>query len=204
MARLEILVTKDAIIVQPGDTRVDTDGYLDFAGILVRLLSRLETGDFTQVRVSSDQLGVLALDSEGIPIASTLWADDERSADDAAWCNKKHPAQWWLDRVGDVPRTHHGITKLSLLHRSDPDAWKRIRRICGVDDYLRWLLLAAPVEDLVITTKTSTDMGWGSLSGPDLDVLALIDKDMSWEDVVPPVLPLGIVVGTSNGVEIVT
>ena len=59
-----------------------------------------------------------------------LWNDTE-SAPDAAWLIKQLPGgrQAWAEACGSVPVASFTITKLSWLHRSEPEAWRRLA--CG-------------------------------------------------------------------------
>ncbi len=206
MSDLEILVTKTGLRVSGDSLRIEVpcDDDRDVVSSLEVIWSEIASTPASRVRFSSEYLGVVVLDTRGDLVHPVLWADDQRSADDAAWCNKKHPPQWWIARIGETPETRHGITKLSWLHRSDPTAWGAMAHICGIADYVRWRSLRSPLADLVITPFTMKAMGWGSASQADPEVLALLDKDLDWTGVVPRLVPDGTVLGNRDGVEIVT
>ena len=203
---LEIIVEKAALDarVHGSDIRVALAGFTEVDSALDAIWQGVSLGSIAHAKVRSEQFGVVALDGRGVPVHDALWADDERSADDAEWCNKKFPVQWWVERIGEVPRMEHGIAKLSWLHRSESESWNRIERICGVDDFVRWKLLGTPLECLVISNRTFTSMGFGLSEDfrVNSDVLQLLDGQRAWDDVIPPVVATGSVLGTRDGVEI--
>ena len=53
----------------------------------------------------------------------------------------------WADACGSVPVAAFTITKLSWLHRSEPDAWARLARVCLPHDWLTYRLSGEFVTD---------------------------------------------------------
>lgn len=210
MSRLVIGVTRSQICARGDAVHIDVPAD-DLVSAIDVLHREIPWERMSQVVVGADQLGVAALDARGLPVAEILWADDQRSAADAAWCSTKFSESWWIERVGASPQTHHGVTKLSWLHRSESDAWSRIAHICGVDDHVRWLLggsshSAAGVLDDLVTTEPNVRAF--AIAHPrtlviDPDVLALIDRDRDWNGVFAPIAAVGTVVGAWNGTDIV-
>jgi sugar (pentulose or hexulose) kinase len=143
MGQLDIVVTKTHLSARGDsiDIEVPWKGFEVLTATIADLQQLVAQHDVSRVSVTSDQLGVVFLDGHGRPVTDVLWADDERSADDAAWCNKKLPEQWWIEHIGETPQTHHGLTKMSWLHRSEPDVWTEIAHVCGIDDHVRQLLI---------------------------------------------------------------
>lgn len=201
---VEIKVTRTAIEVRGDGIRKDLplENLQSLDSALVDLWTLMADSSVSRMTVGAEQLGVLVLDASGTPLSSIMWADDTRSADDAAWCNKKFPADWWTEHIGETPRTRHGITKLSWLHRSEPDVWEKMSRICGIEDFVRWKIHGAPLADLVISQSTMAAMGWGTSTQVDVDVLGLIDSERDWTIVVPRWERNEVVLGSRNGVEI--
>lgn len=206
MSLLDIVVSKTSVFIRDDDLgfSVPYADVHDLEDAVERFEAEMTQRDVTRVRFTSDQLGVVVLDRHGRPLYEVLWADDQRSADDAAWCNKKYPADWWVDRIGEIPQTRHGITKLSWLHRSEPGVWDEMAQVCGIDDVVRGMFTRIVNTRIVLAEETMTRMGWGSASQTDPDVLALLDKDRDWSTVIPPIVPVGTVIGSRGRVEIVT
>ena len=72
-----------------------------------------------------------------------LWNDTE-SAPDARLADRSArrggARRAWATACGSVPVAAFTITKLSWLHRSEPDAWARVARVCLPHDWLTWKL----------------------------------------------------------------
>lgn len=210
MSDLEIVVGRTSIVLrssEPRDTQdlaeVPCSDVRDLESVLATIWTDVVARNGVRVKITSEQLGVVVLDSRGRPLYEVLWADDQRSSDDAAWCNKKFPADWWTERIGEIPETRHGITKLSWLHRSEPGVWEKIVRVCGIDDHARSMCLGGSDDRFAVSSSTMARMGWGTPTHADPDVLALVDKDRDWSSVVPPIVPAGTVLGSRDGVAIV-
>jgi len=125
---------------------------------------------------------LVVLDGAGAPLRPALLAQDVRSAPDAGWCAKKIPAEQWLDGVGSAPSSVMSVTKLSWLHRSEPEVWARMARCVSVHDFLSWGLAggAAPSIPSDRATLSGTGMWSPSRNDYDPDVLTLIDSALDW------------------------
>lgn len=210
MGRLEITVTRTHLIACSAsiDVRVPTGLVEELGSAIADLRGRVPHRSHSQVHVVADQLGVIALDAGFAPLAQVLWSDDQCSADDAVWCNKKFPAQWWIERIGEVPRTGHGLTKLSWLHRTDPKVWSEMSHLCGVDDLVRWLMDEREPKSSMGVVSTSAFLTEMGIVHPDSgridsEVLSLIDRTRDWAGVFPAMQSAGTVVGSWNGADIV-
>ena len=140
------------------------------------------------IAVAAQQHGLVALDARGDVVRpAKLWNDTE-SAPDAEWLAGRlegGPAAW-AAACGSVPVASFTITKLSWLHRAEPEAFERMASVLLPHDWLTWRL----------TGRRTTDRGDASGTGywsPTensyrFDLLAIVDKEKDWESAVPTVL----------------
>lgn len=172
----------------------------DDADTWVAAVEDLGTQVTSAVAIRATDVGLVCLDIDCRVVHPVLWAGDDRSAPDAAWCRKKHDDEWWRSEIADVPEARHLVTKLSWLHRSAPDIWARTRFLGGLEDHLRGSLTRGPMttrEDLV------EEYGlWGHGEYRE-SVLTLIDAERQWSGVLPDVRAAGAVLGTWRGVDVV-
>ncbi|MEQ1700818.1 MAG: FGGY-family carbohydrate kinase [Ilumatobacteraceae bacterium] len=92
------------------------------------------------------------------------------------------------------------ITKLSWLHRSEPEAWARLAHVLLPHDWLTYRLTGAFVTDRGDASGTGY---WSPITGEyRWDLLAIVDKDRDWSGVVPRVAGPGEVVGHWNGIPV--
>jgi xylulokinase len=140
------------------------------------------------IAVAGQQHGLVALDGAGHVVRpAKLWNDTE-SAPDAAWLLKQLTggAAAWATACGSVPVASFTITKLSWLHRSEPDSWARLAKVLLPHDWLTFRL----------TGRTTTDRGdasgtgyWSPSEGTyRWDLLGVVDGQRDWYGVVPEVL----------------
>ncbi len=146
-----------------------------------------ELDDCAAVSIAAQQHGLVVTDSLGTPIRpAKLWNDTE-SAPDAGWLLKQldDAAAGWARACGSVPVAAFTITKLSWLHRTEPDAFARIERVMLPHDWLSWKL----------TGEYSTDRGdasgtgyWSPVTGGyRYDLLEIVDRELDWASALPPV-----------------
>ncbi len=139
------------------------------------------------ISVAGQQHGMVALDADGEAVhPAKLWNDTE-SAPDAGWLVQQlGSAEAWADAVGSVPVAAFTATKLSWLHRSHPEAWARMARVLLPHDYLTHRLTGAYTTDRGDASGTGY---WSPATGEyRWDLLAVIDGERDWTDVVPTVL----------------
>ena len=101
------------------------------------------------ISVAGQQHGMVVLDErDEVVRPAKLWNDTE-SAPDAAWLVEQLPGgrKAWADACGSVPVASFTITKLSWLHRSEPDAWQRLARVVLPHDWLTFRLTGRFVTD---------------------------------------------------------
>ena len=154
------------------------------------------------ISVAGQQHGMVVLDDAGEVIRpAKLWNDTE-SAPDAGWLWQQLPggAADWAAAVGSVPVASFTITKLSWLHRSEPEAWARLAHVLLPHDWLTSRLTGALVTDRGDASGTGY---WSPITGEyRWDLLAIIDKDRDWSGVVPRVAEPGEIVGHWNGIPV--
>jgi xylulokinase len=149
--------------------------------------------DVAAVSVAGQQHGMVVLDAGGQLIRpAKLWNDTE-SAPDAQWLidrlaqiEGRDGTAAWADACGSVPVAAFTITKLSWLHRSEPDAWERVARVCLPHDWLTWKLTGAFVTDRGDASGT----GYFSAARDEyvFDLLAIVDPAVDWAARLPRVL----------------
>lgn len=138
--------------------------------------------------VVAQQHGLVVTDAVGEPLRPAKLWNDTQSAPDADWLLGQLPggAAEWAETVGSVPVAAFTVTKLSWLHRTEPEVFRRIERVMLPHDWLAWKL----------TGEYGTDRGdasgtgyWSPTTGRYCDdILAIIDRDLDWDSALPPVL----------------
>ncbi len=137
--------------------------------------------------VAAQQHGMVVTDDDGTPVRpAKLWNDTE-SAPDVGWLVKKlGGSAAWAEAVGSVPVPALTITKLSWLHRTEPDAWARMRRVCLPHDWLTWKLTGRLVTDRGDASGTGY---WSPLEERyRFDLLEIVGSELDWKAMVPDVL----------------
>ncbi len=161
------------------------------------------TTNVDAISVAGQQHGMVVLDADRNVIRpAKLWNDTE-TAPDAGWLIKqlaspdRDGTAAWAAAVGSVPVASFTSTKLSWLHRSEPESWARLAHVVLPHDWLTSKLTG----ELVTDRGDASGTGYWSPSAGEYrwDVLALIDKDLDWSTVVPRVLGPTEQAGTWNG-----
>ena len=171
-------------------------------GAFTAAWDQVPTADVVAIAIGGQQHGMVALDADRQVIRpAKLWNDTE-SAPDAGWLLKQLPggAGDWAEACGSVPVAAFTISKLSWLHRSEPEAWQRLAHVLLPHDWLTSQL----------TGRLTTDRGdasgtgyWSARTGEYRhDLLAIVDKDRDWSDVVPTVLGPTDVAGDWNAIAV--
>jgi xylulokinase len=144
--------------------------------------------DVAAISVAGQQHGMVALDeARRVVRPAKLWNDTE-SAADATWLIDHLPggSAAWADACGVVPVAAITITKLSWLHRSEPEAWRRLAHVVLPHDWLTFRLTGMLATDRGDASGTGY---WSAATGEYcFDLLELVDRERDWADVVPPVL----------------
>jgi xylulokinase len=154
------------------------------------------------ISVAGQQHGMVVLDADREVIRpAKLWNDTE-TAPDAGWLMKQLPggAAEWADAVGSVPVAAFTISKLSWLHRSEPDNWARTATVLLPHDWMTMRLTG----ELVTDRGDASGAGyWSPASGEyRWDVLSVVDNDRDWSKAVPRVAGPVEVVGKWNGAKV--
>jgi sugar (pentulose or hexulose) kinase len=180
----------------------DVDDLLD---AIVASLEGIDFSNITRIRVTGAESGLVVLDAEGRPLRPIIWEHDESSVPDAGWCLKKHDESWWTHETGMVPTFRAMVTKLSWLHRSEPDVWARAARICTPAQYVRWRLGRDTGGPIVASSDEMASTGlWNSERDVVSDaVTGLIDAERDWSGVLPTVRPADSSIGSLYGVLVV-
>ena len=180
----------------------DADALYD---AIVASLEGIDFSNITRIRVTAADDGVVVLGVDGRPLRPIIWEHDESSVPDAGWCLKKHDESWWIRETGSLPTFRSMVTKLSWLHRSEPDIWARVARVCTPAQYVRWRLgrdtagpIVASPDELASTGLWNTERD--ALSDA---VTGLIDAERDWTGVLSTVRPVDSSVGSLYGVLVV-
>jgi xylulokinase len=139
------------------------------------------------VAVAAQQHGLVALDRNSEVIRpAKLWNDTE-SAPDAQWLVDQlgGPAAW-AEACGVVPVASLTISKLSWLHRCEPEHFARIARVLLPHDWLTFRVSGR------FTTDRGDASGTGYWSPAEsrwrTDLLDLVDDTKRWDACLPDVL----------------
>jgi xylulokinase len=153
--------------------------------------------DVDAVSVAGQQHGMVVLDDMGAVVRpAKLWNDTE-SAPDASWLVKQLGGpEAWVAACGSVPVAAFTIAKLSWLHRSEPEAWARLARVCLPHDWLTFQLSGEFVTD------RGDASGTGYFNAAEeryrLDLLAVVDGALDWSARLPRVLGPGARAGVTD------
>ena len=154
------------------------------------------------ISVAGQQHAMVVLDADRNVIRpAKLWNDTE-TAPDAGWLLKQLPegASDWAAAVGSVPVAAFTVTKLSWLHRTEPENWARVAHVVLPHDWMTMRLTGELVTDRGDASGTGY---WSPSSGEyRWDVLSIIDKDRDWSTVLPRVAAATEVVGEWNGAKV--
>jgi xylulokinase len=137
--------------------------------------------------VAAQQHGLVALDQKSNVIRpAKLWNDTE-SAPDAAWLLEQlgGPAAW-AEACGTVPVASLTISKLSWLHRREPEHFDRLAKVLLPHDWLTFRMSGR------FTTDRGDASGTGYWSPKEdrwrTDLLAIVDDTKDWDACLPQVL----------------
>ncbi len=164
-----------------------------------RAWSLVGAPEVVAISVAGQQHGMVALDaSRRVLRPAKLWNDTE-SAADSAWLlgRLEGGRDGWAAAVGSVPVAAFTVTKLSWLHRSEPDVWERLAHVVLPHDWMTHRLSGELVTDRGDASGTGY---WSAASGSyRWDVLRIVDAARDWAAVVPRVAGPREVVGEWRG-----
>lgn len=179
----------------------------DYVTAVVAALEGIDFSNLSNITVTGSEGGLVVLSHAGTPLRPIIWASDTTSQADAQWCLKKHDERWWINEVGVIPDHSHLVTKLSWLHRSEPDLWQQVVYICSPADYIRWRLVSGTQDQMsekgsIVTSPLDAERTalWSSKNGAySQPVLNLIDSERDWSKCLPTAKPIGAIVGSLFG-----
>jgi xylulokinase len=137
--------------------------------------------------IAAQQHGLVALDDKAQVIRpAKLWNDTE-SADDAQWLVEQLGGpEPWVEACGSVPVASFTISKLSWLHRCEPEQFERIARVLLPHDWLTFRMSGR------FTTDRGDASGTGYWSPTEdrwrPDLLEVVDDTKDWDTCLPDVL----------------
>ena len=174
------------------------DAYVD---AVIAALEGIDFSNLSNITVDGSEGGLVVLGHDGVPLREMIWASDKSSEPDATWCLKKFDEQWWLNEVGVIPDHSHTVTKLSWLHRSEPETWSKMNLVCSPADYIRWRLVNGSLASMVTSLQDAqrTAMWSTKDNAYSQATMTLIDSDCDWSKVFPVVKPTGAIVGSLFG-----
>jgi xylulokinase len=159
----------------------------DWRDALVEARHRAGSPPVVAMAVAAQQHGMVALDKNADVIRpAKLWNDTE-SAPDAEWLVEQlgGPAAW-AEATGAVPVASFTISKLSWLHRTEPEHFDRLAQVLLPHDWLTYRISGR------FTTDRGDASGTGYWSPAEerwrTDLLALVDDAKDWDSCLPEVL----------------
>ena len=160
---------------------------------------QLRSPEVAAISIAAQQHGCVVTNGAVEPVRpAKLWCDTT-TAPDAEWLRDQLPdgAAGWAQACGSVPVAAFTITKLSWLHRAEPETWSAMRHVCLPHDWLTHRLTGE------LTTDRGDASGTGYWSPAEgryrFDLLAIVDDGLDWAPMLPRVLDPLEPAGTWNG-----
>lgn len=167
-------------------------------GALADAVGATGVSEVDAIAVGAQQHGMVALGDKGQVLRpAKLWNDTETAADAGWLVDQLDGPGAWAAAVGSVPVASFTITKLSWLHRKEPENFERLAHVLLPHDWLTYKLTGAMVTDRGDASGTGY---WSPAEGryrPDL--LRVVDDapgDDGWLARLPEVLGPGEAAGT--------
>jgi len=184
-----------------GPIKVESHQADAYVTAVIAALEGIDFSNLSNITVDGSEGGLVVLGHDGVPLREMMWASDKFSEPDATWCLKKFDEQWWLNEVGAIPDHSHTVTKLSWLHRSEPETWSKMNLVCSPADYIRWRLVNGSLASMVTSLQDAqrTAMWSTKDNAYSQATMTLIDSDCDWSKVFPVVKPTGAIVGSLFG-----
>jgi xylulokinase len=151
------------------------------------------------VSVAGQQHGLVALDASGRVLRpAKLWNDTQSAPDAGGLVDQlEGGASAWAEACGSVPVAAFTVSKLSWLHRCEPEVWAQLAHVLLPHDWLTYQITGERVTDRGDASGTGY---WSPAEGAyRWDLLAIIDGDRDWSDAVPRVLGPVDVAGVLTG-----
>lgn len=148
------------------------------------------------ISVAGQQHGLVPLGADREVLRPALLWNDTRAAADADWLHARLEGgrTAWATAVGSVPLAAFTVSKLSWLHRSEPETWERLTHVVLPHDWMTMRLTGELVTDRGDASGTGY---WSPASGEyRFDLLELVDAGRDWSAALPRVLGPREVAGT--------
>jgi xylulokinase len=140
------------------------------------------------ISFAAQQHGAVIVDDHGDVVRpAKLWNDTE-SASDAQELLDELPggAGAWAEACGSVPLASFTITKLRWLRRCEPESFRRMSSVLLPHDWLTFRLTGEMTTDRGDASGTGY---WSPAEGRyRSDLLRLVDDQVDWDTMLPPVL----------------
>lgn len=158
----------------------------------------------TALTIGGDLDVHVVTDAAGIPLRAAFCGTDPRMEPDAGWLLAQLPgaADDWERITGAVPHSGRLVARCSWMHRSTPDLWAQVGRLCSLPEWVAGDMAEHPVS---ITAEMAAASGfWSILDGSYARLIcAIIDSDRSLESALGRVAaPAHGVVGTWDGLDL--
>ena len=144
--------------------------------------------EVSAISVAGQQHGMVCLDAQDHVIRpAKLWCDTS-SAADADWLIQQLPggAGGFAQVCGSVPVAAFTITKLSWLHRNEPESWDRLSTVLLPHDWMTFALTTNKVTDRGDASGTGY---WSPATNEYCwELLRIVDSSFDWEQMLPRVL----------------
>jgi len=139
------------------------------------------------IGVSGQQHGLVCLDERDQPVRPAKLWNDTTTAPDCEWLTRKLGGEdAVLGLTGNLFLPGYTAPKVSWLHRSEPEAYAKTRRMCLPHDFLNlWLTGEFATEPGDASGTAFFDVRTRLYSEP---VLALLDGAREWSTTLPPVI----------------
>ncbi len=137
---------------------------------------------------AAQQHGAVIVDDRGHVVRpAKLWNDTESASDARELVSElSGGAEAWAEACGSVPLASFTIAKLRWLRRCEPESFRRMSSVLLPHDWLSFRLTGEMATDRGDASGTGY---WSPAEGryrPDL--LRLVDDQVDWEPMLPPVL----------------
>ena len=139
------------------------------------------------ISVAGQQHGMVALGPDDEPVhPAKLWNDTESDPDTRWLIDQLGSESAWAEAIGSVPVAAFTITKLSWLHRTHPEQWRRIARVLLPHDFITHRFTGGYTTDRGDASGTGY---WSPSTGEyRYDLLDIVDAERAWDTMVPEVL----------------
>lgn len=94
------------------------------------------------------------LDENDAPLLPAMLYTDPRGADECAELSEKLGDERIIKTTGVGPAAMYSLPKLMWVKKNCPDVWKKVRRICLIEDYIVYMLTGNAQTDYSMAART--------------------------------------------------